>query len=94
MQELLLGIRLLAVLVAVVCHVIVVVKMFQHGETVRGIIYGVLLFACGAGALLALLYGIRKQHEWQIQTVVRIFGFAILLNIKPKLLIIFSILYF
>jgi hypothetical protein len=55
--------------------------MFQHGETTRAIIYIVTTFLCGIGALLTLIWGVRKQTEWNLKPVMGIWAVCIIVNL-------------
>jgi hypothetical protein len=77
----LLGVSLVASLTMIGCYILVLIQIFQHGETTRGIIYTLGLFLCGIGVLLTFLYGYRKQKEWGIETTMNIFGIAFATNI-------------
>jgi hypothetical protein len=68
-------------LVALVCFVLVVVKMFQAGDTTMGIICVVGVLACGIGVLVAFVYGWIKSSEYKIQQVMLIWTAAIVVNI-------------
>jgi len=81
MPAILMVVQLLCALVAIGCCIFVWVKMFQHGETTRGIIFIATTPLCGVGVLLTLLYGIRKQKEWGISKVLNAWGIAIVVNI-------------
>ena len=49
------AIGLITGIVSLVCYILVIVKMFQHGQTVLGIVCLVLLLCCGLGGLIASL---------------------------------------
>ena len=68
----------LAQVVALVCWILVVIKMFQNGNTVLGIISIVL---CGIGGLIAFIYGWMKSGEWQIQPIMLAWTAAIVVAI-------------
>jgi hypothetical protein len=59
--------------------------MFQHDETTRGIIYIVTTVFCGIGALLTLLWGVRKQKEWELQKVMNVWAVCIVVAILAVL---------
>jgi hypothetical protein len=59
----------LIVIVMLVCFILVVVQMFQHGQTGLGIACSVGFFVCGLGTLLAFIYGWIKVNEWNIQNI-------------------------
>src|SRR5690242_10501235 len=49
---------------ALVCFILVVVQMFQRGQTGLGVACIVLLFCCGIGNLVAFVYGWMRHREW------------------------------
>jgi hypothetical protein len=67
-------------LISLVCCIIVIVQIFSHGESTRGLIYVLTLF-CGVGGLLTLIYGIQKQKEWNLYKVMTVWGVCILANV-------------
>lgn len=67
-------------LIGLVCFVLVVVKMFQNGQTGLGIASIVLLPCCGIGYLLALIMGWVKSSEWNIKTLMLVWTGAFLVN--------------
>ncbi len=77
----LLLVRVLLSVTALACFIYVIVQIFQHGETTRGVVYLLTLFVCGLGALLTLLYGIQKQKEWNLYNVMTVWGVCILANV-------------
>jgi hypothetical protein len=56
---------ILAGLGSLVCFILVLVQMFQRGQTTLGIVCIVLVF-CGIGGLIAFIYGWMKHREWGI----------------------------
>jgi hypothetical protein len=69
---------------SLVCFILVVVKMFQHGDSTLGIVSIVLIF-CGIGALVAYIVGWMKVGVYGVQNIMLIwtgcFVGAILFNI-------------
>jgi hypothetical protein len=55
-----------------ICHIIVIVKMFQAGQTALGIV-AIIGTCCCYGYLLTLIYGWMKVHEWNISMVMYIY---------------------
>jgi hypothetical protein len=55
-------------LIILVCHIIVIVKMFQHGQTALGII-AIIGTCCLFGLLLTLIYGWMRATQWNIKNV-------------------------
>jgi hypothetical protein len=61
------GVGGLLSLVALVCGIMVVVKMIQNKQTALGVISLILMFCTGIGHLIALIYGWMKSSEWNIK---------------------------
>jgi predicted permease len=59
----------LAGLGSLVCFILVVVQMFQRGQSTMGILCIVLLFCCGVGGLIAFIYGWVKSREWGLTNI-------------------------
>ena len=68
-------------LVSLACFVMVVVKMFQNGQTGLGIACIVLVLCAGIGALIAFIYGWIKSGEWNIKNLMLIWTACIVVNI-------------
>ncbi len=68
-----------------VCFILVLIKMFQSGETAMGIVCIVTFILCGLGMLIAFILGWINVSNWRIQQVMLIwtgcFVCGILLNI-------------
>lgn len=56
-------------IVALVCYVLVLVKMFQNGQTGLGIACIVLLFCFGIGVLIAFIVGWVNAKKWNLMPV-------------------------
>ena len=56
-----------------VCHILVIVKMFQAGQTGLGVACIILLFCCGIGLFITLIYGWMKAKDWNISTLMTIY---------------------
>jgi len=67
-------------LVAFVCYVWVIVKMFQHGQT--GLAVGCILglCVCGIGYLVAFIYGWVKSGEWKLMPVMGVWTVMLLIS--------------
>jgi hypothetical protein len=78
----LLGSILLGVggLIVLVCHVIVIVKMFQAGQTGLGIL-AIVLTCFGFGVLFTLIYGWAKANQWRLRNVMLTFTAGVVLEI-------------
>src|SRR4051794_38064392 len=70
----------LAGLVGLVCFILILIKMFQNGQTVLGIICAVGLL-CGIGYLIAFVYGWMKSGDWKVQPVMLAWTVAIIVQI-------------
>lgn len=68
MLLLLIPIGILAI-IHLACLVMVIVKMFQKGETTIGVICAVLSVCSGVGVLIAFIYGWMKSSEWGLSRV-------------------------
>jgi hypothetical protein len=70
----------LSFLVEIVCFILIVVKMFQTGNTGLGIASIVLVFCCGIGGLLAFIMGWVKNREWNARQIMLIWTAAIIVH--------------
>jgi hypothetical protein len=59
----------LLVMVQLACQIMVIVKMFQKGETTLGTVCAILSFCSGIGGVIAFVYGWIKSSEWGLKTV-------------------------
>jgi hypothetical protein len=57
----------------VVCHILVIVKMFQAGQTGLGVLCIILFFCCGIGILFTLIYGWIKAKDWHINQLMTVY---------------------
>ena len=71
---------------SLVCFVLVVIQMFQRGQTGLAIACIVLLFCCGIGKLVAFIYGWVKAAEWRITNVMTIWTVFFVLSIGSGVL--------
>jgi hypothetical protein len=70
----LIGLGGLLSLVAFVCAIIVIVKMFQANQTGLGVGTILALFFCGpVGYILAMVYGSQNKVAWKLESVMPIF---------------------
>ena len=76
---------------SVVCFILVVVKMFQHGQTGLGIATIVLVFCFGIGFLVAFIYGWVRAREWNLTNIMLIWTGAIIVNIIGGIMAPFDI---
>lgn len=49
-----------------ICLIIVLVKMYQSGDSTLAIVFGVLTFVCGIGYLITFVYGWMKSRELEL----------------------------
>ena len=68
-------------LIAFVCYILVIVKMFQHNQTGLAIACIVGLCVCGIGYLVAFIMGWMKSGEWNLKTVMLIWTVVLVINI-------------
>ena len=67
-------------IISLVCWILVLIKMFQHGA-IGLAIASIVLILCGIGPLVALVYGWIKADEWGIRNVMLIWTICLLLSI-------------
>jgi hypothetical protein len=67
-------------LVAFVCWIIVVVKMFQNGQTGLGVAT-IVTVCCGIGYIIALVVGWQNADRWGIRQLMLIFSISFGLGI-------------
>ena len=60
-------------LIAFICWIMIVIKMFQNNQTGLGIGTIVGVFVCGIGYLIALIFGWMKAKEWNISKLMMIY---------------------
>jgi hypothetical protein len=70
-------------LVSFVCLIMVLIKMFQHGETTIAIL-SIVLCPCGGG-LIAFVYGWMKSSEWDIKGLMITWTICFLLAIPLQI---------
>jgi len=56
-----------------VCFVMIVVKMFQAGNTGLGIVTIITFCLCGIGYFVALIFGWLNASKWNIKTLMAIY---------------------
>src|SRR5262249_13526437 len=66
---------------SLICCVLVLIKMFQHGRTALGIACIVLLLCFGIGGLVAFIYGWIKAKEWNMTQLMTIWTAFFVLSI-------------
>src|SRR5260221_13463238 len=65
-------------LVWLFCFIYVVVKMFQNGQTVLGIVTLVLACCAGLGTIIAFAFGWIRSSQWNIKGLMLIWTVAII----------------
>lgn len=80
MGPLLSALSYIAGLVALICFIMVLVKMFQHGQTGLGVACIILAF-CGIGWFIVLVYGWMKADQWKIKNLMMAYTVSFLLAI-------------
>ena len=66
---------------SLVCFILVLIQMFQRGQTTLGVVCIVLIFCFGIGGLIAFIYGWMKHREWGITNVMYAWTGCIALSI-------------
>ncbi len=75
------ALSLLLGLVSLVCYVMVVIQIFQHGETGMGLACTIGLLLCGLGALLAFIYGWVKAGPWRLNNIMLVWTACFVINL-------------
>jgi hypothetical protein len=73
-------------LIALICHIIVIVKMFQNGQTGLGILAIVLTCCFGIGILFTLIYGWVKSTEWNIKNIMLVYTVGFVLHLAGEVM--------
>ena len=81
MAMLLSGLGAVCGLVAFVCYIIVLVKMFQNGQIGLGIAAIVLLCCFGIGHIVALVVGWQNAGRWAIRQLMMVYSISLGLGI-------------
>ena len=63
---------------SLICFILVLVQMFNRGQTGLGIACIVLAFCCGIGGLVAFVYGWIKNSEWGLRNVMLVWTACII----------------
>jgi hypothetical protein len=85
MQAVGLALQVIGSLGILVCLIMVIMKMFQNGQTGLGIATAILSF-CGIGFLIAFIYGWVKSGQWNLRNVMLIWTACIVLEIIANLI--------
>jgi hypothetical protein len=73
-------------LIFLVCHIMVIIQMFQHGQTGLGIACAVLTLCCGISGLFTFIYGWVKATPWNIKNLMLLFTLGIALQIVGNIM--------
>lgn len=68
-------------IVAFVCWIMVVVKMFQNDQSTMGIVSIITMFCSGIGHLVALIVGWMNAAAWQIKNLMIAYTVCLVLAI-------------
>lgn len=71
----------IAGIASLVCFIMVLIQIFQHGQTGLGIACIVLLFCVGIGAIIAFVVGWMNVDKWRIKNVMLIWTVCVVLGI-------------
>jgi hypothetical protein len=63
------GLQGLIGIASLVCFILVLVQMFQRGQTALGVLCIVLVFCGGVGGLVAFIYGWINVNTWNIRNI-------------------------
>jgi hypothetical protein len=69
----------IAALGMLVCYILVLVQMFQHGKAGIAIVCLITLLCCGGGGLIAFIYGWVKHREWSITNLMTVWTVCLVL---------------
>jgi hypothetical protein len=69
MAYLLMALQVIVGIAYLVCFILVLIKMFQNGQTGLGIACIVLVFCVGIGALIAFIFGWINAQKWGIKNI-------------------------
>jgi hypothetical protein len=72
----LLALVIIAGITSLVCHILIIVKMFQTGQTGLGIACIVLTLCLGIGYLITLVVGWMNASRWGINNLMLIYTIA------------------
>lgn len=76
----LMGIGGALLLAALVCSIMVCVKMFQNNQTGLGVASLVLMFCTGIGYFITLIFGWMKSSEWNIKGLMTAYTASLVLG--------------
>ena len=75
------GISIILGLIALVCYIMTVVKMFQNTDSALGIASAVGFIVCGIGVLVAFIFGWIKVNDYENKTVMIVWTACIAFNL-------------
>src|SRR5215831_2538164 len=81
MAYLLMALQAIVGIASLVCFIMVVIKMFQQGQTGLGIACIVLVFCIGIGALIAFIVGWINAQKWGIKNIMLAWTACVILGI-------------
>jgi biotin transporter BioY len=67
-------------IVGLVCWILVLIKMFQAGQTGLAIV-SIVTFCCVIGYLIPFIYGWMKAKEWSITNIMVVWSICIVINL-------------
>jgi hypothetical protein len=70
-----------ALLGILVCHILVLVKMIQGGQTVLAVVFLVLTFCCGIAFLIVFIYGWIRVKELGLQNTMVAWTVCVILGL-------------
>ena len=79
MEWVLISLGAVCAIIALVCCIMVIVKMFQNNQTGLGIASIVGIFVCGIGYILTMIFGWQNKVAWGLQKVMPIYTLSLVL---------------
>jgi hypothetical protein len=71
----------IAFLIGLVCYILILIKMFQSGQTGLAIACIVLFCCFGIGYFVAFVYGWMRVREWNIKNIMTIWSVCIVVHL-------------
>jgi hypothetical protein len=68
-------------LIELVCFILVIMAMFQNGQTGLGVACLVGLILCGVGLLVGFVYGWIKATEWKLNNIMLVWTGCIVVHL-------------
>jgi hypothetical protein len=69
MGSLLFALQVILSVISLVCYILVIVQMLQHGQTGLAVACIIGLFICGIGGLVTFIVGWMRANEWGIRNI-------------------------